>query len=190
MTKIDLSPFIIKHHLPDTFIGQAEKWFIPLAKKIVLHQKKANTPIVIGINGAQGSGKSTLADLLVFLFQHDHLKATSLSLDDFYLTFQDRVKLAERIHPLFVTRGAPGTHDIELATNTLHQLLNNDGTTRIPRFNKAADNRLPAKQWDSVTGPLDIIVIEGWCLGAEPQDKSTLLHPINDLEEQLDPDGR
>jgi len=189
MNEINLTPFIIKHKLPVTFIPHAQKWFIPLAKEIVSHQKKANTPIVIGINGAQGSGKSTLADLLVYLFQQESLNAVSLSIDDFYLTFKDRVKLSQQIHPLFKTRGVPGTHDIDLAYNTVQQLLHHDDAIRIPRFNKAADNRLPASQWDSITEPVDIIVIEGWCLGSEPQDKSALHRPINDLEEQYDLDG-
>lgn len=189
MNEIDLNPFIIEHQLPDSFLEHAGNWFIPLAKQLISHQKDAGKPLVIGINGAQGSGKSTLADLLVYLFQQDQHKAVSLSIDDFYLTFKDRVKLAEQVHPLFITRGVPGTHDIDLARDTIHQLLNNDGTVRIPRFNKAADNRLPARQWDSITGPIDIIVIEGWCLGSEPQDNSALHQPINDLEQQQDPDG-
>jgi len=189
MNKIDLTPFIIKHQLSESFIVHAKKWFIPLAQDIILHHRNATSPIVIGINGAQGSGKSTLADLLVYLFQQDQLKAVSLSLDDFYLTFQERAKLAEQVHPLFITRGAPGTHDIDLADGTIHQLLNNDDITRIPRFNKAADNRLPTSQWDSIIAPVDIIVLEGWCLGSEPQNKSALFQPINDLEQQQDPDG-
>jgi len=189
MAKIDLNPFIIKHKLPNNFTAQAEKWFIPVAKQLISHQRKAKSPIVIGINGAQGSGKSTLADLLVYLFQQHQLNAVSLSLDDFYLTFKDRVKLAEQVHPLFKTRGVPGTHDVDLAYDTLQQLIHHDGTTIIPRFNKAADNRLPASQWDSVTEPVDIIVIEGWCLGSEPQQQSALQQPINDLEQHDDVDG-
>jgi len=32
-------------------------------------------------------------------------------------------------------------------------------------------------------------VLEGWCLGAKPQVESSLLVPINELEETSDPDG-
>ena len=33
------------------------------------------------------------------------------SIDDFYKTLKDRKKMSYKIHPLFKTRGVPGTHD-------------------------------------------------------------------------------
>ena len=87
MQNVSIAPFIEAHSLPEVYTSVAEDWFFPLVDELVLHQKEANRPLVIGINGAQGSGKSTLAALLVFLLQqHYQVNAVSLSIDDFYLT--------------------------------------------------------------------------------------------------------
>ena len=57
---------------------------------------------------------------------------------------------------------------------------------RIPKFNKAIDNRELKKKWLQVTKKPNIVIFEGWCVGAEPQKKKALLIPINELETQLD----
>lgn len=182
-----IKPFIVENQLPDSYMDVVDKWFLPLTEKLVLHQKEAKTPFVIGINGAQGSGKTTLAELLVYLFEkHYQLKAIGMSIDDFYYTQSERQHLAKTIHPLLKTRGVPGTHDIDLALSTLTQLLERNPVA-IPRFNKAIDDRVQSEDWPVVSQQLDVIVIEGWCLGAEPQAHDQLLEPINLLEEFEDP---
>jgi len=154
-----------------------------------MHQSSADKPLVIGINGAQGSGKSTLADLLRFILSvHFNLNAVSLSLDDFYYTRQERQTLAAEIRPLLMTRGEPGTHDVALAYTTITDLQSHQLPVSIPRFNKATDDRAPQSQTDKVTDPIDIILLEGWCLGAQPQDEKALLVPVNTLEKLEDPD--
>lgn len=187
MQSIDISRFITRHQLPDSYAQLAKQWFFPLAEQLATHQKGAKKTLVIGINGAQGSGKSTLADLLVFIFeQHYQLNAVSISIDDFYYTRQQRIELAAQIHPLLLTRGVPGTHDVALAQQTLDKLTQDDKPTQVPRFNKAQDDRYPQTQWDIVASDVDIVIFEGWCLGAEAQKANDLLIPVNGLEENND----
>lgn len=189
MLEVDISSFIKRHQLPEQYQQLSEKWFSALAEKIAMHQNSASKPLVIGINGAQGSGKSTLADLLRFILSvHFNLSTASLSLDDFYFTRQERQALAAEIHPLLMTRGVPGTHDVALAYTTITDLQSHNLPVSIPRFNKATDDRAPQSKTDQVTDPIDIILLEGWCLGAQPQDDQALLDPVNTLERLEDPD--
>lgn len=190
MSALDLSDFLNKHQLPQRYSEIANQWFSSLAASINAHQSKANKPIVIGINGAQGSGKSTLTDLLVHLLsqQYGH-NVIGLSIDDFYLTKQQRQQLSNDIHPLFITRGVPATHDVELAIKTIESLLSGKPTS-VPRFNKAIDDRYPQEQWDTVNDVVDIIILEGWCVGAEAVDDTALNIAVNELEQEHDKDGK
>jgi len=191
MLDINISGFLKQHQLPQAYQALVEQWFSGLAEDIFLHHKSANKPVTVGINGAQGSGKSTLAALLKFVLQQQFkLNTVSLSLDDFYYTRQQRQTLAKDIHPLLATRGVPGTHDITLARKTITDLRQQRLPISIPRFNKASDDRYPNKLNDVITQPVDIIIFEGWCLGAQAQTEQELLSPINDLETEEDTDSR
>src|SRR4029077_15283556 len=121
----------------------------------------AAPPTVLAIAGAQGSGKSTLARLLTDELVRLGPRAVTCSLDDFYLTRRERVALAAAVHPLLVTRGVPGTHDIDLCERVLARL----GTeaVRIPTFDKGLDDRVAPEAWP-LAGPVDIVVFDGWCL--------------------------
>ena len=148
--------------------------------------KKGSDLLTVGIAGAQGSGKSTLAAMLVIVLQKvAGYRAAVLSLDDFYKTRQERAQMAIDIHPLFAVRGVPGTHDVALLNRVIASIKAGQATTH-PVFNKAEDDRDEA--WRNVQC-LDVLVLEGWCLGAKPQVESSLLIPINQLEETSDPDG-
>jgi len=148
----------------------------------------AGRPIVVGLAGAQGSGKSTMAARLSTRLGGRGLRAAVLSLDDFYLTKAERAALARTVHPLLVTRGVPGTHDRALLQMALTALLAGQAEARVPRFDKAADDRAPEQ--GSIAGPVDLVLLEGWCLGARPQAEAELAAPINDLERIEDVDGR
>jgi D-glycerate 3-kinase len=143
---------------------------------------------VLGICGAQGSGKSTLAAALVQRLAAQGLRAATLSLDDIYLTRAERLALARNVHPLFATRGAPGTHDIALGLATLDALKRGEAA-RLPRFDKARDDRAPASSWPLAPPQTQVLVLEGWCLGARAQDPSALAAPVNELEQLEDPEG-
>ena len=139
----------------------------------------------VGIGGGQGAGKSTLGRLIQAAGRSMGVRIEVLSLDDFYLPKLDREALAERVHPLLATRGPPGTHEIERLEATIRAL---EGTARvaIPEFDKGRDDRVADRL---VEAPVDVVVLEGWCVGApvRPFDESS--EPINALERVDDVKG-
>lgn len=145
-------------------------------------------PMILGICGAQGSGKSTLARRLRERFEERGARVAVLSLDDLYLGRSARGSLAQEAHPLFATRGVPGTHDVELGVRLLDD-LKAGRSVKLPRFDKGSDERLPESEWPQISAA-DMIILEGWCVGARPQDEADLIEPVNDLERDRDRDGR
>ncbi|MEH6559152.1 MAG: phosphoribulokinase [Oceanicoccus sp.] len=183
-----LNTFINDHQLPNNFYGLAKQWYWPLARRLLDHQSSIR---LLGINGAQGTGKSTLASLLkLFLEVGAGLNVVALSLDDFYLTRDERATLAETVHPMLQVRGVPGTHDIQFATATIKQLMHDKPGTvvSLPRFDKSIDDRESELAWPTATTPVDLVIFEGWCVGSTPEDKTALQQPINALETELDVD--
>lgn len=145
-------------------------------------------PLVLGISGGQGAGKTTLARQLGLALEGAGARSATCSLDDFYLSRSRRLALAESVHPLLATRGVPGTHDVASLRRTI-TALGRPGTVRLPVFDKAADDLLPAERWRPVSAPVDVLVLEGWCLGAPPQTDPELGDPVNDLEAREDAAG-
>jgi D-glycerate 3-kinase len=148
----------------------------------------SQSPVIVGICGAQGSGKSTLAGQLQRRLATGGMKVAVLALDDLYLSRAERARLAAAVHPLFRTRGVPGTHNVALGEAVLDGLAH-DGTTYLPRFDKRQDMPLPRAQWEPVDGPVDVVLFEGWCVGARPIPEDQLAQPINALERDEDTDG-
>ena len=147
---------------------------------------------MLGINGAQGTGKSTLADFLCLATESMfEWRVAVLSIDDFYRTREERQALCQAVHPLLRTRGVPGTHDTDMLARYLGRLrqLNEDECIALPRFDKAADDRADESRWPVVRGPIDLVILEGWCVGSVAQPNSELRLPINSLERKEDPDG-
>ncbi|WP_317932617.1 kinase [Halioxenophilus sp. WMMB6] len=185
-----LNRFLAEQKLPAAYGTIALTWFWPVLEKIVNFQAAERRPIVVGINGCQGSGKSTLAALAVDIFTNIHNKtAVAISIDDFYLTIAERESLAQTVHPLLLTRGVPGTHDMALANNTLAELMAGKSPVKIPRFNKAIDDRAAPEEWVAHDAPVDIIILEGWCMGSVAQTEGELETPVNELEEFEDRSG-
>jgi D-glycerate 3-kinase len=184
-----LSEFCRRELLPESYMDMAKTYFIPLASELASTSNFKNTPLFIGINGCQGSGKSTLAALLERLLTDIHGKVVAnMSIDDFYHARITREQLAKDTHPLFITRGVPGTHEINLLQQTI-MTLGGQGNIPIPRFDKSKDDRCNKNLWDEIKGPADIIILEGWCIGLSPQPEDSLLKPINNLEKTEDIDG-
>jgi len=185
-----LEMLLARMQIPESLWGHLLGVNLGLGSWVASHHR--GDPLFLGINGAQGSGKSTTAELLATTLREVHgLRAIQCSIDDFYLTHAERVRLAESVHPLLITRGVPGTHDLLLLNQTLNALLNqgSDEMTRIPRFNKAIDDRLPEEAWDRFIGPADVVILEGWCVGTRPQPESRLKKAVNRLEAEEDPSG-
>ena len=177
---------IQRHKLPKEFMSTISDFYKPLAEKIIQNSNKRNSSqfLFLGLQGTQGSGKSTCAAFLKLLFEEAYKKRTLvISIDDFYLTLNERQTLANEVHPLLITRGVPGTHDLGLLQNTLQAC--NDLTNlpfQAPVFNKAADDRHPPSNWQTINEPVDIIILEGWCVGIPPQSEGALNKAINELE--------
>lgn len=143
-------------------------------------------PALIAIVGAQGSGKTTLAREAAARFG-----AAQISIDDVYLTRAEREAMARDVHPLFVHRGPPGTHDLTLLQRLIDGLsaAGSDAVTLIPDFDKRGDDRWPVERWRRFTGRPSAILIDAWCLAALPEDEAALAEPVNALERDHDPDG-
>nr|WP_246604924.1 kinase [Aquisediminimonas sediminicola] len=162
---------------------------IVLSAIIAALRQHADGPLVVGICGAQGSGKSTLARQLEGALAAQGLRSVTLSLDDLYLPVEARIRLADEVHPLLRTRGVPGTHEVALGLSVLDDVR--DGkAVHLPRFDKATDSRAPKAAWPLVAEPVDVVLFEGWCVGAVAEDEAALAVPVNALEAEADPDGR
>jgi D-glycerate 3-kinase len=163
-----------------------------LAAAIEAAQRRLARPIVVGLCGAQGSGKSTTAARLAARLGGAGLPTAVVSLDDFYLTLAQRHALARDVHPLLITRGVPGTHDVALAQATITALLHAgaDESVAAPAFDKTSDDRAPLAEWPIHRGPIAVVMLEGWCVGARPQPDTALAVPVNPLERDEDGDGR
>lgn len=148
----------------------------------------APTP-VWAVAGLQGSGKSTLAAQVAARARSEGLRVAVLSLDDLYLTRAQRQRLALDVHPLLATRGPPGTHDVVLGCQVLDALRRGEDVV-LPRFDKLADDRVPEDACTQIAGRVDLVLFEGWCLKAPPEDDAALATPLNALEREDDTDGR
>jgi D-glycerate 3-kinase len=189
MTTIDpswLAAFLREEGLPEGFAAEVEVLHAPLAARIAA--VAMGPAFVVGICGPQGSGKTTTVRVVAALLEAQGLTVATLSLDDLYLPRADRGALARDVHPLLRTRGVPGTHDVALGLAVLDGLAG-EGETALPRFDKAADDRAPVEAWRVVAGPVDIVLFEGWCVGARPEPAEALAAPVNALERERDPDG-
>lgn len=93
------------------------------------------------------------------------------------------------VHPLLATRGVPGTHDPALGLQ-LFSALDRREPVALPVFDKALDDRAPPEQWPVVPSDRELVIFEGWCVGARPQRAEELDQPINRLEAEEDRDGR
>ena len=183
---------IERHALPAEFLDTVQRWYLPVADSIADARERNGKTLLVSFNGAQGTGKSTLTAFLKLLLREQFGWYTvELSLDDFYLTHEQRRQLAAEVHPLFATRGVPGTHDTTLAADTFTCLMhcNADHPCALPSFDKASDDRRPHDQWIKVDRPVDIILFEGWCNHAPVQSDAELQQPVNELEREEDSAG-
>ncbi len=151
-------------------------------------RKPGSGLLTIGLCGAQGSGKSTLVAALTQRLGVAGLRVATLSLDDLYLSRAERQRLAREVHPLFATRGVPGTHDVALGLATIAALARGEPAA-LPRFDKGSDDRQPEPDWPLAPAGCQVLLLEGWCLGAAPQPAADLALPVNALEAAEDADG-
>jgi D-glycerate 3-kinase len=166
-------------------VGRAHPDLVDLVGRLIAEGPTGRPPL-IAVVGAQGSGKTTLARAAA-----ERFGAVQISIDDVYLTRAEREAMARAVHPLFLTRGPPGTHDLGLLQRLVDALsaAGPDDETLIPDFDKRGDDRRPAADWRAFRGRPSAILIDAWCLGATPEDAAALVDPVNALEAGDDADG-
>ena len=152
--------------------------------------KKANNkkPYFIGLAGGQGTGKTTISSILkIILTKYFKLKVFKISLDDFYKTRKDRISLSKKVHPMLLTRGVPGTHDINIMLSFFKKIKSKKfKNLKVPSFDKAIDDRFNKKYGHNIKERPDVIIFEGWCVGAKPEKNSSLKKSINSMEKAND----
>ena len=169
-------------------IGQFKKFYIPISNKIFKKFRKKNNTLIVGLSGGQGSGKSTIAQILKIIIKaRFNLNTINFQIDDYYKTYKERQKMSQKFGKLFLTRGVPGTHDTKLLFKHLKNFKsNNFAQVKIPQFDKSKDDRMIKTKWKKIKKKQDIIIFEGWCVGAKAQKKNNLRKPINILEKKED----
>ena len=88
---------------------------------------------------------------------------------------------------MLLTRGVPGTHDINMMLNFFKKSKSKKfNRLKLPTFNKAIDDRFNKKRWYDLKKRPDVIIFEGWCVGAKAEKNNTLKKTINSLEKAKD----
>ena len=171
-------------------VGKLNKFYLPLSEWLYSIYKKDKKIKIIGLSGGQGAGKSTITAILKFILKKKYgLDICIFSIDDFYKTKIERIKMSKKIHPLFLTRGVPGTHDLVLINKTIKKLKEKKfRTVVIPKFDKSIDDRSKKVKWQKIKKPPHLIIFEGWCIGARQQRNSVLKKSLNLIEKKYDVD--
>jgi len=157
------------------------KYILPIIQYI----DKTNDKKFI-ISGSQGSGKSTLSKLIKIIIEKtSSKKVILLSIDDYYLSKIDRYNISQQIHPLLITRGVPGTHDIKKLKEHIGQFKKKQFPIITPSFNKLKDD---ISKKTKIFNEADILILEGWCCGSNPIENKFLYKNLNKIERDLDKD--
>ena len=167
--------------------GMIKNYLIPICFWIA---KKADNkkPYFVGLAGGQGTGKTTISSIIkIILEKYFKLKVFKISIDDFYKTRKERIALSKKVHPMLLTRGVPGTHDINMMLDFFKKSkAKKFKNMKLPNFNKAIDDRFPKKKWNTINKKPDVIIFEGWCVGARAETNKTLKKSINSMEKAND----
>ena len=187
----DCFKFIKSQETPKEKFKNKEKmiksFLIPVSFWIA-SKVKNKKPFIIGLGGGQGAGKTTITSIIsIILKKYFKFNVFKISIDDFYKTRKERILLSKKVHPSLKTRGVPGTHDMNIMLNFFKRVKSkNFKALKIPKFNKAIDDRFKKKLWYSIKKRPDIIIFEGWCVGARAEKNNTLKRTLNSLEKYED----
>jgi D-glycerate 3-kinase len=143
--------------------------WLPLGMKLASQRQQLGRPLIQGILGGQGTGKTTMCKILSLILDRLGYRTVSLSLDDLYKTYSDRLLLTQQ-DPRLIWRGPPGTHDIDLGLNLLDQIRELRSPVIIPRFDKSAYRGAGDRTNPEIVTNIDIVLFEGWFVGVRPID--------------------
>jgi len=153
--------------------------YLPLTRflyKQSMSERFHDSPIILGIQAMQGCGKTTLCDIISFLSKYYYdLNVSPLSIDDVYLTFHELNRVREE-DSRFKFRCPPGTHDLNICRDILEKVKNSKTNYDLPRYNKSACRGLGDRSDVGVYvfRPIDVLIFEGWFLGAEPLEEDLI----------------
>ena len=187
----DCFKFIKSQETPKDKFKNKEKmiksFLVPISFWIATKVRKKK-PYILGLAGGQGTGKTTISSIIsIILRKYFKLNVFKISIDDFYKTRKERFLLSQKVHPSLMTRGVPGTHDINIMLDFFKRAKSKKfRTLKLPKFNKAIDDRFKKKLWYSIKKRPDVIIFEGWCVGARAEKNNTLKKAINSLEKTDD----
>jgi len=169
-------------------IRSLKRTYIPMSFWIEKKYRKKGKTLFLGVSGGQGSGKTTITGILKIILKKFFKREIQVSsIDDFYKTLKERNHMSHKIHNLFRTRGVPGTHDINLLKKFFYNLKKiNLKKFKSPKFDKSIDDRFKKRYWNNIKRKPEIVILEGWCVGAKPQSNTLIKKPINILEKQED----
>lgn len=163
------------HIAPEKMLPVLWNWWLPLAMKIASQRQQLQRPFIQGILGSQGTGKTTMCQILGLILQELGYCSVSLSLDDLYKTYHDRLALTQK-DPRLIWRGPPGTHDVDLGINVLEQIRQSQTPVMIPRFDKSAYHGAGDRTHPEIAEKVDILLFEGWFVGVRPIDSVVFDH--------------
>lgn len=189
--RFDVQQVLSSLYADASLVNLLDSLYLPFSAWLYKKACAGQETLFVGIGGAQGCGKTTFSSVVSrVLHKGFDLNCVVLSLDDLYSTRYDRLKFASKTTEMFSVRGVPGTHDIEMAMILFDRLksLKEGEVMRLPCFDKSTDDRKAVHLWQEVQGPVDVVLFEGWCVGAPPMEEG-LEHPMNPLEEEMDVDG-
>ena len=167
--------------------GMIKNYLIPICFWIAKKEDNKK-PYFVGLAGGQGTGKTTISSIIkIILEKYFKLKVFKISIDDFYKTRKERIALSKKVHPMLLTRGVPGTHDINMMLDFFKKSKSKKfKKMKLPNFNKAIDDRFPTNKWNKINKRPDVIIFEGWCVGARAEPSKTLKKSINSMEKAKD----
>lgn len=143
--------------------------WLPLGIKLAAQRQQLGRPLIQGILGGQGTGKTTMSKVLSLILDQLGYRTVSLSLDDLYKTYSDRLLLTQ-LDPRLIWRGPPGTHDVDLGLNVLDQIRQLQSPVMVPRFDKSAFGGAGDRTTPEMVTNIDIVLFEGWFVGVRPID--------------------
>jgi D-glycerate 3-kinase len=170
----------LKFPQPEASLETLWNLWLPLTIKLINARKNQKYPLIQGILGGQGTGKTTLTIIIQLLLKKLGYSSINISIDDIYSTYAERQELLTKDNRL-IWRGPPGTHDVKLGIKVLDDLRSYKNEVAIPRFDKSLHNG----QGDRISGELvtnvDIILFEGWFVGAIPVGKTAFNNAPNPI---------
>ena len=167
--------------------GMIKNYLIPICFWIA-NKADNKKPYFVGLAGGQGTGKTTISSIVkIILEKYFKLNVFKISIDDFYKTRKERIALSKKVHPMLLTRGVPGTHDINMMLDFFKKSkAKKFKSMKLPNFNKAIDDRFPKNKWNIIDKRPVVIIFEGWCVGARAEGNNMLKKSINSMEKAND----